>query len=360
MAFTSTHPYNAWHPNMTSVDDFQANMADACRNYYDGTTRPYNKTRVLAVFWEKDESAGLGKKARSVRDIFQRSYGYDVELLAIKMTDPNPDITISFNLGRLLRGLKKGDLAIFYYIGNGDRGAFQQVRAQIIDPSPADVLILLDCYVTPGRDIGHRKELIAASAFDGTTEYSPSGFTNALVQQLQQAIDNQHILSTAQLYSRLATRHLATRYLARKGRIPQLSAMPYFLQNSGEGRVPIMLAPKMAHESWTPGSARAVFNSPVIVILHVHLQDAHDSTWKIRQWLNETRPNNIDRIRIKSTFPSLPKGAIGIIEVTLDIWYTLREDPAISLIGFEENEDPCIHYPAVKPRPIQPICINEM
>ncbi|KAI8722419.1 hypothetical protein NCS52_00385700 [Fusarium sp. LHS14.1] len=345
---------------MTSVDDFQAAMADACRNYYDGITRPYSKTRVLAIFWEKDESAGLGKKARSIRDIFQRSYGYDVELLAIKMTDPNPDITFSFNLGRLLSGLKNGDLAIFYYIGDGDRGALQQVRAHIIDPSPADVLILLDCCVAPGKDIGHRKELIAASAFNGTIEYSPSGLTDALVQQLQHAIDNQHILSTALLYNRLATRHLATQYLAIQGRIPQLSTMPYFLQNSGKNQAPIMLAPKMAYGSWTSGSVRAVFNSPVIVILHVHLQDAHDSTWKIKQWLYETRPHNIDRIRIKSTFPSLPKGAIGIIEVTLDIWYTLREDPAVSLIGFEENEDPCIHYPTVIPGAIRPICINDM
>lgn len=277
------------------------------------------------------------------------------------MQDPNPDITISFNLGRLLSGLKKGDLAIFYYIGNGDRGAFQQVRAQIIDPSPADVLILLDCCVAPGKDIGHRKELIAASAFDGTTGYSPSGFTDALVQQLQHAIDNQHILSTAQLYNRLATRHLATQYLAIQGRISQLSAMPYFLQNSGEGRAPIMLAPKMAHESWTPGDVLATFNSPVIVILRVHLRDAHASTWnQIRQWLLENRCHNIDGIRIKSTFPSLPKGAIGIIEVTLDIWYTLREDPAISFIGFEENHDPCIHIPTVMPGAIRPICINKI
>ncbi|WAO86980.1 Hypothetical protein NCS54_00427400 [Fusarium falciforme] len=260
MAFTPTHPYNTWRAS-TGVAEFQATMADACRNYYEATTRPYNKTR-----------------GRRVRDLFQQSYGYDVELLVIQMQDPNPDATISFNLGRLLSGLKEGDLAIFYYIGNGDQGGFQEVRAQIIDPSPADVLILLDCCVAPGIGIGYRKELIAASAFDRTTEYSPSGFTDALVQQLQHAIDNRHILSTAQLYNRLATRHLATQYLAIQGRIPQLNAMPYFLQNSGENRAPIMLTPNMAHESWTPGSILAIFNSAVIVILHVHLRDAHAAT----------------------------------------------------------------------------------
>lgn len=274
---------------MTGVDDFQAAMADACRNYYEATTRPYNTTRVLAVFWEKDEKLGLGDQVRRVRDLFQRSYGYDVELLAIKMQDPNPDVTIAFNLGRLLGGLKEGDLAIFYYIGNGDQGGFQEVRAQIIDPSPADVLILLDCCAAPGKDIGHRKELIAASALDGTTEYSPSRFTDALVQQLQHAIDNRHILSTAQLYNRLATRHLATQYLAIQGQTPQLNAMPYFLQNSGENQAPIMLAPNMAHESWTPGEVLAIFQSPVIVILHVHLRDAHAATMdQVRHWLLKT------------------------------------------------------------------------
>ncbi|KAJ4132842.1 hypothetical protein NW754_015656 [Fusarium falciforme] len=357
MAFTPTHPYNAWRAS-TGVAEFQATMADACRNYYEATTRPYNKTRVLAVCWEKDEISGLGTQARRVRDLFQQSYGYDVELLVIQMQDPNPDATISFNLGRLLSGLKEGDLAIFYYIGNGDQGGFQEVRAQIIDPSPADVLIVLDCCVAPGIGIGYRKELIAASAFDGTTEYSPSGFTDALVQQLQHAIDNRHILSTAQLYNRLATRHLATQYLAIQGRIPQLNAMPYFLQNSGENRAPIMLTPNMAHESWSPGSILAIFNSAVIVILHVHLRNAHAATLdQVRHWLFENRRHNIDRIKIKSMFPSLPKGAIAIISVTLDIWYTLHEDPAISFIGFQENDDPCIHGPRVMPQAIRPICI---
>lgn len=360
MAFISTHPYNAWRAS-TGVAEFQATMADACYNYYGVFTRPYNTTRVLAVFWEKDEDLGLGAQARRVRDLFQRSYGYDVELLTIKKEDPNPDLTISFNLGRLLGGLKEGDLAIFYYIGNGDQGGFQEVRAQIIDPSPADVLILLDCCVAPGIGIGHRKELIAASAFDGTVEYNPFRFTDALVEQLQHAIDNQQILSTAQLFNRLATRHLATQYLAIQGRIPQLNAMPYFLQNSGENQAPIILAPNMAHEGGIPGFIPAIFNSVVIVVLHVHLRDTHAGTLdQLRKWLLENRPYNLGRIEVKSMFPSLPKGAIAIVRVTLDIWYALRDDPAISFIGFEENDNHCAHFPRIMPGAIRPICITEI
>ncbi|RSM19220.1 hypothetical protein CDV31_001896 [Fusarium ambrosium] len=217
MAFTSTHPRDAWRPSSMTIDEFQDAITDACRNYYDESSRSglYDKTRVLAVYWEMDEGSGLGNQARLVRDLFQGSYGYDVELLAIPMHDPNPDATISFNIGRLLDGLKEGDLVIFYYIGRGDQGGFQEMRAQIIDPSPADVLILLDCRVTPGSDIGHRKELIAASAFDETTESGLSSFTNALIEQLQHAIEKRQIISTAQLYNRLATRHLATRTLGR-------------------------------------------------------------------------------------------------------------------------------------------------
>ncbi|KAL6361364.1 hypothetical protein LRP88_04832 [Fusarium phalaenopsidis] len=71
MAFTSTHSCTAWYPIMTGVDDFQAAMADAWRKYYEATIRSYNTTRVLAVFWEKDESLGLGDQARRVRDLFQ-------------------------------------------------------------------------------------------------------------------------------------------------------------------------------------------------------------------------------------------------------------------------------------------------
>ncbi|UPK90772.1 hypothetical protein LCI18_001707 [Fusarium solani-melongenae] len=349
MAFTPTYPYNAWRAS-TGVTEFQAIMADTCHNYYYGTTRPYNKMRVLAVCWEKYEISGLGTQARRVRDVFQQSYGYDVELLVIQMQDPDPDATISFNLGRLLSGLKEGDLAIFYYIGNGDQGDFQEVRAQIIDPSPADVLILLDCCVAPGIGIGHRKELIAASAFDGTTEYSPSGFTDALVQQLQHAIDNRHVLSTAQLFNHLATRHLATQFLAIQGRIPQLDAMPYFLQSSRESQAPIMLTPNVAYESWTTGAVLPIFQRPVIVVLHVHLRDAQTATLnQLGQWLLENHQHNIDKMEIKSVFPSLPKGAITIMRVTLDIWYTLRYDPAISFIGFEESDNPAIHNPPVMP-----------
>ncbi|RSL66065.1 hypothetical protein CEP54_003869 [Fusarium duplospermum] len=323
MAFTSTHPREAWRPSSMTIDEFQASMTDAWRNFYNPSqNRLYDKTRVLAVYWEMDESTGLGNQARRVQDLFQRSYGYDVELLAIQMQDPNPDATLIFNLRRLLDGLKEGDLAIFYYIGRGDQGAFQEVRTQLIDPSPADILILLDCSVSPGIGIGHRKELIAASAFDVTTDSGPSSFTTALVEQLQHAVDNQQVISTAQLYNRLATRHLATSYLAVQFRTPQLKAIPYFLQNSGEGQTPIMLAPNKPHEGWAPGAALARFLSPVIVV------DAHAATrLQIDHWFFINRLYNFDRVKIRSMFPSLPSGAIAIVSVTLDVWYTLRGDP---------------------------------
>ncbi|RSL55195.1 hypothetical protein CEP53_007197 [Fusarium sp. AF-6] len=356
MAFTSTHPRDTWRPSSMTIDEFQAAITDACRNYYDESSRNrlYDKTRVLAVYWEMDEGSGLGNQARRVRDLFQGSYGYDIELLAIQMQDPDPDATITSHLRRLLDGLKEGDLAIFYYIGRGDQGGFQEARARIIDPSPADVLILLDCRVTPGTGIGYRKELIAASAFDETSESGPSSFTDALVEQLQHAIDNQQIMSTAQLYNRLATRHLATRYLAVQFRTPQLNAMPYFLQNSGEGQTPIMLAPKMVDESWRLGAVLALFVSPVHVVLHVHLRDAHATSYdQMKYWLFVNRSHNLRRIDIKSVLPSLPQGAIVIVSVALDIWYTLPGHPGISFIGFEENDEITIHNPQVMPRPLQ-------
>ncbi|KAM0429587.1 hypothetical protein ACHAPT_006183 [Fusarium lateritium] len=265
--------------------------------------------RVLAIHWEADGALGVSNQAVRVRDLFQCSYRYDVELLVLKISDPDPAATLSFNLRRMLDDLGEDNLAVVYYIGQSKQSTdaipdllltanalpggpsrfidFQEVRTRIIDPSPADVLILLDCCSAAGGTIGHRKELIAASAFDGITQTGPESFTSTLVQQLQHAIDNRHILSTAQLYSRMATLHMVM-----PNGTPLLNAMPYFLQNSGEGRTPIMLAP---------------------------------------------------RVEIRSVFPSLPMAMVFIIVVTLDVWYTLRAHPAISFIGFERNTHAVLH-----------------
>ncbi|KAI8683331.1 hypothetical protein NCS56_00457400 [Fusarium sp. Ph1] len=330
------------------VHEFQAAMAEACRNYYGDSSRNklYNKMRVLAIYWEADGNTGLtvGNKARRVHDLFQRSYGYAVELLSLERRDSAPDATLSFNLTRLLDGLTEDDLAIVYYIGHGQKAQqidFQEVRTRIIDPSPTNTLILLDCCYAAGGGIGHRKEWIAASAFDSTTRGGPDSFTSILIQQLQHAIDNRHILSTAQLFNRMATMHLV-----RPGRHPQLHVMPFYLQNPDEGRMPILLAPNLAHEGWTPGAVLPLFQSPVNVVLHVHLRDANVETLdQVKQWLRVNRPHNIDRIEIKDVLPSL--SVICIIRVTLDVWYCLRNHPAISFIGFELNDNPATKNPPV-------------
>ncbi|KAI8723316.1 hypothetical protein NCS52_00187300 [Fusarium sp. LHS14.1] len=358
MAFTSTRPSDAWRPSAMHVYEFQAAIAEACRNYYGDSSRDklYNKMRVLAFHWEADGDTGL-----------KRSYGYAVERLSIQGRDSDPGATLSFNLTRLLDGLAEDDLAIVYYIGHGkqhvqDRGPrlmlepsqppgapsvpaqqidFQEVRTRLIDPSPANVLILLDCCYAAGGGIGHRKELIAASAFDSVTRGGPDSFTSILIQQLQHAIDNRHILSTAQLYNRMATMHL----VRPKGK-PQLYAMPFYLQNPDEGRMPIMLAPNMGHEDWTPGAVLPLFQSPVNVVLHVHLRDANAETLsQVKQWLLVNRPHNIDRVEIKDVFPSL--SMVFIIRITLDVWYSLRDHPAISFIGFELNDNPATKNPPV-------------
>ncbi|KAJ4307545.1 hypothetical protein N0V84_012655 [Fusarium piperis] len=345
MAFSSSHPADAWRPTDMNIADFQTAITDACRNYYGDSSRNrlYDKMRVLAVHWEADGSSGLciGNLARRVRDLFQRSYGYAVELLSIRADDADPDATISHNLHRMLHDLKEDDLAIVYYIGHGDQATspnglqylaltptafpgrpsqqinFQEVRTRLIDPCPANVLILLDCCSAAGAGIGNRKELIAASAFDGVTRGGPDGFTSILVQQLQHALDNRHIMSSAQLYNRMATQHL----------------------NPNTTQMPIMLAPNFAHEQWTPGPVNPLFQSPVSVVLHVHLRDANEATLsQIKNWLLVNRPHNVARVEIKAVIPSF--SMIFIIRVTLDVWYSLRSHRAISFIGFEKNDHP--------------------
>ncbi|RSL85832.1 hypothetical protein CDV31_016491 [Fusarium ambrosium] len=58
MAFTPTHPLDAWSPSHMTIAEFQSALTDACRNYYGDVSRNrlYDKMRVLAVHWEVDET----------------------------------------------------------------------------------------------------------------------------------------------------------------------------------------------------------------------------------------------------------------------------------------------------------------
>ncbi|RMJ07392.1 hypothetical protein CDV36_013014 [Fusarium kuroshium] len=132
MAFTPTHPLDAWSPSHMTIAEFQSALTDACRNYYGDVSRNrlYDKMRVLAVHWEVDETWEHGLRidgqARRVHQLFERSYGYTVESLSLQNQDSDPNATFTSNTRRLLAGLKEdggaerdtGSLSIIAFIAD--------------------------------------------------------------------------------------------------------------------------------------------------------------------------------------------------------------------------------------------------
>ncbi|KAF5531752.1 hypothetical protein FNAPI_13157 [Fusarium napiforme] len=96
-----------------------------------------------------------------------------------------------------------------------------RLRHTILDPSPANVLILLGCYHAASGSMGQRKELIAACSFESKRGGEPRGFTSNLVQQLEH--------------------HFIT-----QGGVPELEAMPIFLKHRDEHITPVFLMPSNA------------------------------------------------------------------------------------------------------------------
>ncbi|KAK2135855.1 hypothetical protein NOF04DRAFT_1312963 [Fusarium oxysporum II5] len=79
---------------------------------------------------------------------------------------------------------------------------FNRLRHRIFDPSPSNVLILLDCCHAASGSMGQRHDLIAASRFvDVDTQYVPQSFTENVVRQLEHAYNQEKILIILKLYN---------------------------------------------------------------------------------------------------------------------------------------------------------------
>ncbi|KAJ3522132.1 hypothetical protein NM208_g12991 [Fusarium decemcellulare] len=369
---SSTRPVDAWRPRVMHAEEFGRVMDQALCNYYpprheSHLRRPYHRMRVLIVLWEGDiqsDGSGIGNQARRVYELFDQVFKYIVEPLVLKTTDRNPEATLERKLHQMLDDLEDNDLAVIYYIGHGNQVSspgdqslhfhlttpgdlsrkhpnqsldFHALRANIINTSAADVLILLDCGATAGGAIGPRKELIAASAFNQTASINtgPTSFTSVLVEQLSDAVTHNRILSTAQLYKAMATRLMVS-----------LEETPYFLQNCGENRLPIMLAPNIiGTDTWTLEPSLHLFQQPVNAILHVcleHLQVTNHQTldrWRLELLLVSCRPNHMSRIEIQSVSQGFSVVNMTF-KTTLDVWYSLPNNTAISFIGFVWNDIP--------------------
>ncbi|EGU77639.1 hypothetical protein FOXB_11869 [Fusarium oxysporum f. sp. conglutinans Fo5176] len=154
---------------------------------------------------------------------------------------------------------------------------FNRLRHRIFDPSPSNVLILLDCCHAASGSMGQRHDLIAASRFvDADTHYEPQGFTENVVQQLEHAYNQGKILSTLNLYNRLATRHSLM-----KNGTPELAAMPIFPQHHGSHYLPIFVLPVRPddNQSWHLAPSVGLRLQTVNVIFSVNLNSTDIQNW---------------------------------------------------------------------------------
>jgi hypothetical protein len=259
------------------------------------------------------------------------------------------------DLHLILSDLQEDDLAIVYYIGHGESHAnealllcptlatdeqppvsFIRVRRETIDRAKADVLILLDCCYASGAAIGEGKELIAATAYGSTAYNGPKSFSSNLIQQIQHTATTKQILTTPQLYARLATKPFI---LDANGQ-PELASTPIHVQNYDTHRMPIYLAPLFPSSGWVAARHPLIFAQPVNVLLGVHLADAnHANLQEMRWWLTRSRPDSVHRVELVNLVPS--NAAILFVKMALDVWYSLKDHPAISFIAFERN----LHLP---------------
>ncbi|KAF4956831.1 hypothetical protein FGADI_3520 [Fusarium gaditjirri] len=313
--------------------------------------RPYKKAQVLCVHFERDRQSGnLGSSSDRIRDIFLKTYGYDSVSFMMKDGDLDPEASLASALNELLADMDEECLAVLHYIGQGETVLntsrnrdelhlrksyswtghtiafknpmadlrdsmidFNRLREEILDPTPSNVLILLDCCHAATGSMGQR-ELIAACSFESQCVAGPGGFTSNLVQQLEHANNQGQILSTSQLYSRLATKNFIM-----QGGQPELAAMPIFLQHHV---TPLFLMPTLlgTHLSWHPALTRNI-----------------QTLGAMQGWMG-SRPYQVDQARVDKVYK--PSSILVVFAITFLLWHSLTPSPAITFIGFECQDTP--------------------
>ncbi|KAK3934375.1 hypothetical protein QBC46DRAFT_325210 [Diplogelasinospora grovesii] len=207
-----------------------------------------------------------------------------------------------------------------------------RIRRKYIDNAPADVLILLDCCHSGVASIGSNKEIIAAAAsesmaYNDSVINQSESFTTGLIQQLQHAAATKQVMTSPQLYSRLATRALQHESRGRR-------TVPLHLHNYQQNRAPIYFAPLFNKDEWVATPNSIIQRQPVTVVLHAHLQDGtREAIEELTEWATRSRPPCANRIRIMDVIPS--NSVTVIFEVTLDVWDSLPANASIWFVDFQ-------------------------
>ena len=349
-------------------DEFQHCLESALQTYYkaDDRVRHYKNVRAVVITWEADRDEGLriASRSDSLADVLKQSYKYDVRQCILSSVNPAGSLLDTLKV--VFNSLDEDNLVIIHYVGHGfDRKSesgtekelwiastgyetpvnFTMMRRGFIDQAAPDVLMLLDCCHSGLSAVGANKEIIAAGVSEALV-YNDSAIsqresmTTGLIQQLQHAAASKQILTSPQLYARLATKALR-----QDG--PAFRTMPLHLQNYEQARAPIYLAPLFTTNEWVGARNMFISVQPVTVVLHAHLKDVNCETFReLKEWMTRSRPLCMDRVQVTDFIQS--SSAVLIFEVTLKVWDRLPAHAAIIFIGFQHR--PIVDLPKEQQR----------
>lgn len=154
-------------------------------------------------------------------------------------------------------------------------------------------------------------------------------FTDHLVYELTQAACAKNFLTTAQLWTNLARRYVTANNM-------ELGNMPWFIAEFEENQPPISIKP-MNLTDWSPAPSPCFIGSSqeIKVLLSVNLENLGQQTdWNIRGRV-EQNPLIARCPRVHNVYRSSPSTGILIVSITLQVWYSLRNHPAVKFLGFE-------------------------
>jgi len=243
-------------------------------------------------------------------------------------SSPNQDEGTDMNNG-------KGKHAI---VSEQDSIDFLKLRRDILDVSPAKVLMLLDCcYDARGGICQGGKELIAACNFKQQCGRGESGFSSQLVNRLQHAHDRGQTLSTPTLYNRLATKHFES-----KDETPKLATLPVFLNH--DCPFPALILYPMSPNTnryWAAAPTSGTMFQPANVVLSIHMEEPGPGEMNAVGQI--TSDVSSQHIRADRVYPSTSKLTLVVLTTTFSICYKLPRNPAITFFGIEVNKDASLY-----------------
>ncbi|KAK2736540.1 hypothetical protein CKAH01_07740 [Colletotrichum kahawae] len=390
MDWQLTHPLRAYRPEEITVQELKSALEISLRNYCDAEhTQHYNRVVVLTFCWDMDHDrrARVGHWTSQLGDTFQDLYGYEVLHTSIPAFAPNPHGIVSDVMRDTLYGtphqprLGRETLVIIYYVGHGrvmqtqapgdepalflhpswpptvfdqppqlissyhsqdvPRVNFTSIRRELIDSAEPDVLMLLDCcHAGRAGTLGPGKDIIAASAPDHLAcADSWRSFSACLIHHLQLAAANRHILTSPQLYARLATKCFTFDVHGET----ELASIPIHIQqHCNTSRVPIYLGPISTRTPafcWYSGRVGPSMSQPAIVVLSVRLRDAGSSVLSsLPPWSLMPSLDSVDRVKFERAYPSV-SGVEVVFKATFDVWCGLRGCPAVKFITIMVNDE---------------------